>query len=74
MVKEVKRFKAAFGPQLWWGANPAYLLKYGKKLGKVDATVVYHEDINQVEISETVSSIAFPVPKTEEQPFILKQS
>lgn len=56
--------KAAFGPQLWWGANPAYLLKYVKKLGKVDATIVYHEDINQVQISETVSSIAFPVPKT----------
>ena len=62
--RSLKGFKAAFGPQLWWGANPAYLLKYGTKLGKVDATVVYHEDINQVEISETVSSIAFPVPKT----------
>jgi hypothetical protein len=62
--RSLKGLKAAFGPQLWWGANPAYLLKYGTKLGKVDATAVYHEDINQVEISETVSSIAFPVPKT----------
>lgn len=62
--RSLKGFKAAFGPQLWWGANPAYLLKYGTKLGKVDATVVYHEDINQAEVSETVSSIAFPVPKT----------
>ncbi|OYU83524.1 MAG: glycosidase [Flavobacterium sp. BFFFF2] len=62
--RSLKGFKAAFGPQLWWGANPAYLVKYGTKLGKVDATAVYHEDINQVEISETVSSIAFPVPKT----------
>ncbi len=62
--RSLKGFKAAFGPQLWWGANPAYLVKYGTKLGKVDATVVYHEDINQVEISETVTSIAFPVPKT----------
>ncbi|MBG7611433.1 glycosidase, partial [Polaribacter sp. BAL334] len=25
--------KAAFGPQLWWGANPAVLLKYRKKVG-----------------------------------------
>ncbi|WP_396180976.1 glycosidase [Flavobacterium sp.] len=62
--RSLKGFKAAFGPQLWWGANPAYLVKYGTKLGKVDATIVYHEDINQVEASETVSSIAFPVPKT----------
>ena len=62
--RSLKGFKAAFGPQLWWGANPAYLVKYGTKLGNVDATVVYHEDINQVEASKTVSSIAFPVPKT----------
>ncbi len=28
--------KAAFGPQLWWGANPAFLLKYGRTFGKFD--------------------------------------
>ncbi|TDP59414.1 glycosidase [Flavobacterium dankookense] len=56
--------KAAFGPQLWWGANPAYLLKYAKKFGKYNVAAVYHEDINQAEVSESVSSIAFPIPKT----------
>jgi hypothetical protein len=62
--RSLSGFKAAFGPQLWWGANPAYLVKYGKKLGKIDATIVYHEDVNQAEVSQSVSSIAFPVPKT----------
>jgi hypothetical protein len=56
--------KAALGPQLWWGANPAYLLKYTKKIGRFDLAAVYHEDINQLEISETVSSIVIPTPKT----------
>ncbi|WP_291135105.1 glycosidase [Flavobacterium sp. UBA7663] len=56
--------KAAFGPQLWWGANPAYLLKYNTKFGKFNFATVYHEDINQAEVSESVSSIAFPIPKT----------
>ena len=56
--------KAAFGPQLWWGANPAYLLKYNRKIGKFNFATVYHEDINQAEVSESVSSIAFPIPKT----------
>ena len=37
--------KAAFGPQLWWGANPAVLLKYQTKLGKYDVAAVYHKDI-----------------------------
>ena len=54
--------KAAFGPQLWWGANPAILLKYSTKLGKFDVTGVYHEDID--DIGEAVTSIAIPLPKT----------
>ena len=32
--------KAAFGPQLWWGANPAYLLKYNRKIGVFNAAAV----------------------------------
>jgi hypothetical protein len=62
--RSLNGLKAAFGPQLSWGANPAYFLKYTRKIGKFDATAVYHEDINQAEVSESVSSIAFPVPKT----------
>ena len=37
--------KAAFGPQLWWGANPTALLKYSRKVGKWDMTGVYHRDL-----------------------------
>ncbi|NER19019.1 glycoside hydrolase family 2 TIM barrel-domain containing protein [Spongiivirga citrea] len=43
--KELKGFKAAFGPQLWWGANPTVLLKYGRKLGHWDVTGIYHRDL-----------------------------
>ena len=62
--RSLKGLKAAFGPQLWWGANPAYLLKYTKQIGKFNLAAVYHEDINQAEVSQSVSSIAFPIPKT----------
>ena len=54
--------KVAYGPQLWWGANPAVLLKYGKRLGNWDLTTVYHEDIDDV--GSAVTSIAIPLPKT----------
>jgi hypothetical protein len=54
--------KAAFGPQLWWGANPAVLLKYTHKIGKFNATAVYHEDIDDAAAATT--SIAIPLPKT----------
>lgn len=60
--RALKGLKAAFGPQLWWGANPAFLLKYTRKIGKFDVTAVYHEDID--DIGEAVTSIAIPLPKT----------
>ncbi len=61
--RSLKGLKAAFGPQLWWGANPAYLLKYSRKIGIFDASVVYHEDIANA--SAALTSIAFPTPKTQ---------
>ncbi len=54
--------KAAFGPQLWWGANPAYLLKYNTKIGKFNTAAVYHEDISSAAQANT--SIFIPQPKT----------
>ncbi|KGD67329.1 glycoside hydrolase family 2 TIM barrel-domain containing protein [Flavobacterium aquatile] len=60
--KSLNGLKAAFGPQLWWGANPAVLLKYGTKLGKIDATAVYHEDIDDA--ASATTSIFIPQPKT----------
>jgi hypothetical protein len=38
--------KAAFGPQLWWGANPTALLKYSRKFGHWAVTGIYHRDLN----------------------------
>jgi len=60
--RSLKGLKAAFGPQLWWGANPAFLLKYSKTIKHIDITGVYHEDID--EQGAVVTSIAVPAPKT----------
>jgi hypothetical protein len=60
--KFLNGFKAAFGPQLWWGANPALLLKYTRKIGNIDATAVFHDDIDNAGAATT--SIAIPLPKT----------
>ncbi len=60
--RAIDGFKAAFGPQLWWGANPAILLKYGRTIGKFDVTAVYHNDIADAQAA--VSSIAIPLPRT----------
>ena len=60
--KVLNGFKLAFGPQLWWGANPAALLKYSKKIKNFDVTGVFHEDIQQQGLLQT--SIVIPQPKT----------
>jgi hypothetical protein len=41
-----KGLKLAFGPQLWWGANPTALLKYSRKFGNWDVTGIYHRDLD----------------------------
>jgi len=60
--RHLEGFKLAFGPQLWWGANPALLLKGQRRLGPFDATLVYHEDIAPQ--GTVTSSNAIPVPET----------
>ena len=54
--------KVAFGPQLWWGANPAILLKYSTDVKQTSLTGIYHEDIDRQGV--TSSSFAIPQPKT----------
>lgn len=60
--KELSGLKIAFGPQLWWGANPALLVKYSKKISKFNLTGIFHDDIDKQ--GTTVSSFAIPQPKT----------
>lgn len=60
--KAIKGLKLAFGPELWWGANPAILAKYSRKVAKFDVTAMFHEDLTQR--SGLQSSFAVPTPKT----------
>lgn len=60
--RQLSGFKVAFGPQLWWAANPAVLVKYSREVGKFNLTGIYHEDIDRPR--EIVSSLAIPQPQT----------
>ncbi|MFZ6665453.1 glycoside hydrolase family 2 TIM barrel-domain containing protein [Peijinzhouia sedimentorum] len=70
--KQLKDFKLAFGPELWWGANPAFLVKYRKELGNTTLTGIFHEDIQQRGLTE--SSFAIPQPKTRRLSVVLSQN
>lgn len=54
--------KVAFGPELWWGANPAVLVKYRRPIGHFQVTGVFHEDVDKQ--GTAVSSFAIPAPPT----------
>lgn len=60
--RKLKGLTVAFGPELWWAANPAILVKYRRQIAKFDVTGIFHEDI--VQRSGLESSFAVPVPKT----------
>ncbi len=57
-----KGLKVAYGQELWWGANPAVLVKYTKKVANVDLTGIFHEDIQAP--GAAITSIAVPQPRT----------
>ncbi|MEM9857533.1 MAG: glycoside hydrolase family 2 TIM barrel-domain containing protein [Bacteroidota bacterium] len=60
--KELEGLKVAYGQELWWGANPAVLVKYSKEVGGVDLTGIFHEDIQAP--GAAITSIAVPQPRT----------
>lgn len=68
--KALNGLKVAFGPELWWGANPAVLVKYSRKIGPVDMTGIFHEDLDKP--GRVVSSIAVPSPQTRRATLHLK--
>jgi hypothetical protein len=52
----------AFGPALWWGANPAVFVKYTRPVGGIQWTGIYQEDFTQQ--TSVTSSIAIPTRVT----------
>jgi hypothetical protein len=56
--------KLALGPELWWGANPTALAKYGRHVRGVAVTGIYQEDLAQLSPGATNSSFAVPLPQT----------
>jgi hypothetical protein len=67
--KRLEGLKVAFGPQLWWGANPSVLLKYQRRIGPFDAAGIFQEDI--ADQFSVTSSIAVPLPSTRKATLML---
>lgn len=55
--------KIAFGPEIYWGANPTVIAKYSRGFGPVVATVVHQEDIAAASGGTTSSVVPLPVTR-----------
>ena len=60
--KSLRGLKVAFGPQLWWGANPAVFVKYQRDALGASWTGIFQEDFTQQ--TDLTSSVAIPVRET----------
>ena len=58
-------FKFAFGPELWWGANPMWIAKYTRQLGNFQVTGLYQDEFSQLSPDASASSFAVPIPQTD---------
>ncbi len=64
--------KVAYGPQLWWGANPSIMAKYRRQVGRFDVAAVHQSDITRQ--SSVNSSSAVPLPPTRKTTLALATS
>ena len=55
--------KVAFGPELWWGANPTVIGKYRRRVRGFDVTGIFQEDLARAATGLATSSFAIPLPK-----------
>jgi len=58
----LKGLKIAFGPEMYWGANPGFIAKYHRSMGSFDFTLMHHEDLGRNAAAE--SSLAIPERQT----------
>jgi len=49
--------KVAFGPQLYWGANPSVIAKYYRASGPLSWAVMHHEDIAPLPLDQNATSV-----------------
>ncbi len=55
--KQLEGFALAFGPQIYWGANPQAIVKYFREQGRVQLSLIHHEDIAPAPASANVTSV-----------------
>ena len=59
-------FKLAFGPQIYWGANPTIIGKYRREVGLLTFTLMHQEDLVSAQAASTnvATSAITPEPVT----------
>ena len=62
--RQLDGLKLAFGPELWWGANPTAMAKYRRRYRGFDITGVFQEELSRLAAGAATSSFAIPLPQS----------
>jgi hypothetical protein len=62
LKQKLEGLKIAFGPQMYWGANPAVIIKYSRQVGRATVTGLYQEEFARQ--SEVSTSSVIPLEPT----------
>jgi hypothetical protein len=72
MKKSLEGLKVAFGPQMYWGANPAVILKYSRNIGRSTVTGLFQEEFARQ--SEVSTSSVIPMEPTRRATLVVKSN
>ena len=67
--KTFEGLKVAFGPELYWGANPGIIAKYHREKGPLEFSFMHQEDISRR--ADAVTSSQITMPKTRKSSLFL---
>jgi hypothetical protein len=72
MKRNLEGLKVAFGPQMWWGANPGIIFKYSKAVGKTTITGLFQEEFERQ--SDITTSFIIPQEPTRRATLAIESS
>lgn len=58
--RELEGLRVAFGPELWWGANPTIIAMYHREIGPWEFSLMHQEDFAQRDAGQTSSAVPTP--------------
>jgi hypothetical protein len=72
LKRSFEGLKIAFGPQMYWGANPAIIFKYSRNIGRTTVTGLFQEEFAKQ--TEVTTTSVIPLEPTRRATLVVKSN